>query len=462
MTAIETPDWSWWPVGYGSHLSAGRWTRAEHLELLGARILDNVFGTGPKRLIVCMPPRHGKSELVDVWTPLWRLDLDPTKRVMLTTYGAEFAEEWGGRVKELAHTHRRKLQLRVKRDSDAKSRWRTTQGGGLYTAGVGGALTGRGADLLIIDDPHKNWEEANSKVYRDRIWNWWLTTARTRLEPGGSVIVVMTRWHEDDFVGRLLDASGDEAEEWELVNLPALAEPDDALGRDIGQALWPARYDEAYFAKLRATLGPFVFDAMYQQHPSAPVGQILKRGWWKRYDAPPVPATVEQWLGSVDCTFKATDESDYVVMQVWARIGANKFLIEQVRGRMDFPDTKAALRALAARHPQVPAWVVEDKANGPGIISELRNEIAGILPFSPQDSKEARAHACAPTLAAGNVWLGAHDPEADDLIDEAAAFPKGRNDDQVDAFTQAMLHLGVGSPILQSVTMLDARSVGRR
>lgn len=461
-TDIEEIHWSLWPAGYGEHLSYGRWWCEPHLALLSAEIMETVFGPPDRRkLIVTMPPRHGKSELVSVWTPLWLLDVDPTKRVMVTTYGAEFAEEWGAKVRDQVTdpNHRKELRLRVKANTVAASRWRTTQGGGLYTAGVGGALTGRGADLLIIDDPHKNWEEANSKLYRDRLWNWWQTVARTRLEPGGAVIAAMTRWHEEDFVGKLIANEGDD---WRVVNLPAVAEPNDQLGRAVGEALWPARYDAEYFEKLAARLGPYVFGAMYQQHPSSPAGQILRRAWWKLYEVAPQPHEIEQWCGSLDCTFKETTDSDFVVLQVWGRIGANKYLLDQVRGRMDFPTTKTAMRALAAKWPWCNLWVVEDKANGSAIISELQNEIAGINPFSPRDSKEARAHATAPTVAAGNVYLPQYEPYTTDFIEECAAFPKGKNDDQVDCFTQAMLHLGVGSLILNSTTYSDQRTRGRR
>lgn len=459
-------DWRVWPPGYGEELSGGAWSPAPHLELIGAAVVRAVLGPR-RRLIITMPPRHGKSELVDVWTLVWFLDLFPEHRVMLATYGQEFANEWGAKVRDAITQNPDRLGVRVREDSAARSRFNTTAGGGFYAVGVGGPLTGRGADLMIVDDPHKNFEEAHSKVYRDRLWNWWLSTARTRIEPGpdgkgGAVIVIMTRWHEDDFVGRLLKDSPDG---WDLINLPALAEADDELGREPETPLWPARYNQSNLQGLRAELGPYLWGAMYQQHPSAPEGSILKRQWWKRYGA--LHTQQDQWLGSWDMGFKETEDGSFVVGQVWSRRGADKYLVDQVRGRMDYVTTRGAVRDLARRWPQVTEWIIEDKANGSAILSDLRGEVAGMRGYTPRESKEARAHAVSGHLAAGNIWL----PEGDqlpsgssvaDLIDECATFPNGMNDDQVDCLTQALIHMGVGQAVIEAKPYLDQRLSGRR
>lgn len=465
--AVDQVDWRVTPIGYGTHLSDGQWWSAPHLEVIAAAVVETVLTGG--RLIVTLPPRHGKSELIDVWTPVWFLDLFPERRVILSTYNDTFAAEWGEKVRDHIKANPDRLQVRLKGDTTAKNRWRTNKGGTFYAVGVGSGITGRGGDLVIVDDPHKDWAEANSEVYRNRIWNWWLSTLYTRLEPGAAVVVCLTRWHENDFVGRLLES--DTADDWRVINLPALAEGGDVLGRAEGEALWPERYDRERLLHTQKTLGPYVFGGMYQQHPSAPEGQILKRASWRWYVT--LPPGIEQWLGSWDMNFGEGAEPDYVVGQVWARKGANCYLAWETRGRWDFTETRKQVRRLASDWPQVTNWIVEAKANGPAIISDLRNEVAGLNGYSPKDSKVARAYAVAPILDAGNVFLqqdvtwdpmvpGTLPTTPADLIDECAAFDSGLFDDQVDCTTQALLHLLGGSAILKDATVRDQRGAGRR
>lgn len=457
---LDTLDWRIWPYGYAERFYAGHWISAEYQQVLSAAIVRAVYGK-KRKLIVNMPPRHGKSELLDLWGPVWYLDLNPEMRVMLVTYGQDLSDEWAGKARDVLQGRAEEFRVRVSRDSTAKKRWFTTRGGGMYAVGIDSTITGRGGNKIIIDDPHKDWREAQSQVQRDNIWDQYLGTITHRLEPGpdggpGAEIVVQTRWHEDDFTGRLTAADPDA---WEHLVIPAIAERDDPLGRAEGEPLMPERFPIERLRELEERLGPHIFSAVFQQHPSAPLGAIFHRSWWQRYEF--IPPGIEQWLGSWDMAFKDNDDSDYVVGQVWARQGANLYLIDQVRDRMDFPATKKAVKALAAKWPRCSAWVIEDKANGPAIIAELRNTVGGLLPFSPRDSKEARAHAVAPHVASGNCYLPGF-AWVQDLIDEAANFPFGVNDDQVDAFTQAAIHMGVASPILVSETYQDARLKGRR
>lgn len=397
-----------------------------------------------RRLLVAMPPRHGKSELVSHWTPVWFLDLFPTRRVILASYEADFAATWGRRVRNTITRHAERLRVRVAEDSAAATRWDTTEGGGMVTAGVGGALTGRGAHLLIVDDPVKNREEAESAARRATVWDWWTSTAYTRLEPGGAVVLVMTRWHEDDLAGRLLAQMTAGGERWDVLALPALAEADDPLGREAGAPLWPARFDAEALAGIRRAIGSYDWAALYQQRPAPAEGGIFKRDWWRFYDTP--PARFDEVLQSWDCAFKDAKTSDFVSGQVWGRVGADKYLLDRVHARLSFTETVKAIRALSARWPQAHAKLIEDKANGPAVIDTLTHEIAGLIAVEPQGGKEARAHAASPQVEAGNVYLPARHvaPWVDEYLDELAAFPNGRYDDDVDATTQALLRLTGG------------------
>ena len=280
-------------------------------ELPFPRVITSAFGiltswpirTRPKSpyanafLFTISRPQHGKSELVSHWLPVWFLKKFPWKKVGLASYEMGYASEWGGKAKETIDENGGELGLQLRRDTKAKGRWSLRgYGGGMYVAGIGGPFTGRGFDLIIIDDPIKNDAEALSPVYRKRNWNWYRSVARTRLAPGGSIIVVMTRWHEQDLAGALLgNAPEDENEAtipeedvqpdaWEVVNLPALAEDSDPLGRKPGEALWPERYDELALKKQRITSGPFWWSAQYRGNPQPEGGGIIKTGWFKSYD----------------------------------------------------------------------------------------------------------------------------------------------------------------------------------
>lgn len=428
------------PMGYGVRLSGGRYRYARHIALLSERIAYHIR-RGDGRLIVAMPPRHGKSETVSHYTPVWALDQWPEMRVILCSYEASFARSWGRKVRNTVQEHADVLRVRIAEDSQAAEGWQTTAGGGMHTAGAGGPITGKGADLLIVDDPFKNAEEADSPRIRDNVWEWWLSTARTRVEPGGTIIVVQTRWHEDDLVGRLLaQAQADpEADQWEVINLPAIAEDRDVLGREPGEALWPWRWPVERLRAIERSVGARWWNAMYQGRPSPVEGGILRRDWWRFYRR--APSELDEVIQSWDMSFKDTQTSDYVVGQVWGRKGADRYLLDQVRDRMDFPATVQAVRTMTAKWPGATVKLVEGKANGPAVIASLAREIPGLIEVEPKGSKTARAAAVSPYLEAGNVWIP--DPTiaawVHDFVEECAAFPNGAHDDQVDAMTQALI-----------------------
>lgn len=418
-----------------------------------------------------MLPTHNSTRISQIF-PVWALTQDPDRPIIVASYGEQLAERNGETIRNLIDWH--DLGIQVGTGSSAKKRWRLDgRKGGVLSAGIGSGMTGWASGLTIIDDPIKDWQEANSDTYRERVWNWWTSVAQTRLAPGAPVVVVLTRWHEDDLAGRLLAA--EDGHRWRVINIPAQADHDpnkgesDPLGREPGQYLVSARLIEDratgtkrpmtetetadYWQKIRVGVGSQAWSALYQGRPSPGEGDMLKREWWREYTVPlwlerPDGSRVTTGQGdelmiSVDAAFKATTSSDYVAMGVWLRRDADAYLLDLINERMDFPTTCARLRELAARWPQATLKLVEDKANGPAIIASLARIVPGIVPEEPQGSKEARASAVAPLIEAGNVWLPSPElaPWVADFIEQCAAFPNGRHDDMVDQMTQALNRL---------------------
>jgi predicted phage terminase large subunit-like protein len=426
------------------------------LELIDAALIEVAEGRND-RLIVTMPPQEGKSTTVSRRFPTWLLQRNPDMRIVIASYEHGVARRWGRVVRNDIGENPAALGLAVRADTAAAHEWQLMgHEGGIYCVGIGGALTGRPVDLLIIDDPVKGPKEAESATYRDAAWDWWESVGSTRLAPGAPVVLVMTRWHEDDLAGRLLR---EEPDTWTLLNIPAQADhrPDDgetdALGREPGEFMASARGRTAQqWQTIRRQRGSRVWNALYQGRPSPGEGLIFRREWWRRYDQPQWIVNddgthhalgFDQLCMSWDMAFKDTDGADFVVGQVWGTRGENAFLLDQVRGRMSFVDTCMKLRALSAKWPGVSAKLVEDKANGTAVISALQHTVGGLIAVEPQGSKVARASAVSPFVEAGNVWLP--DPEiapwVDDLIEEAAAFPLSSHDDQVDTLSQALTRL---------------------
>ncbi len=385
-----------------------------------------------------MPPRHGKSELISKAFPAWYLGTFPDRRILLASYEADFAAGWGRKARLLLEEYGPDLWgVEVDKRSSAADRWDIAgHDGGMGTAGVGGALTGKGSHVLVIDDPIKNAEEAASQTIRDKIHDWYLSTAYTRLEsdPEGAVIIVMTRWHEDDLLGRELTGG----EEWRVLNFPAVAEENDCLGREPGDPLWPERFSKERLERIAAKIGPYWWAALYQQRPSPLEGGLLKRDWIQYYDLPPVQSQLEQWVQSWDMAFKDSKANSYVVGGVWARAGADFYLIDMIRDHLDFPKTIEAVKSWAGLYPQARAKLIEDKANGPAVIQTLQHEVPGLIAVSPRGSKEARLSAVAPLFCAGNVWIPRTKLWTKDYVGELCAFPNAATDDQVDMTSQAL------------------------
>lgn len=452
------------PAGLAYLSSHGHYSYPPHVELIDAALQDVAAGRC-LRLIVTMPPRHGKSQLCSATFPAWYLGRYPERRVILASYEAGFAATWGRKARSLIEEWGpRVFGVKVDARSSAADRWDIEgHAGGMVTAGVGGGITGKGAHCLIIDDPLKNAEEAQSQTIRDKVWEFYLSTAFTRLEsnPEGAVIVIATRWHEDDLIGRLLAQPEDEFEEqeqWRVLNLPAIAEEGDALGREPGAALWPGRFPierlERIRNRLTSRLGSRWWWALYQQRPAPEEGGIIKLDWLKYWDTLPQAAT---WIQSWDMSFKDTDDGSFVVGQVWCKSGADCYLVHQVRGRWDFPQTQEQVKALTQLYPQAAAKLIEDKANGPAIIASLKRVVPGLIPVQVEGNKEARLSAVSPLFESGNVWLP-HAHWVADYVSEMISFPNAAHDDQADTTSQALRHL-MGRPILGTPIVGGERKV---
>lgn len=451
-----------------------RYRERPHLAYLSSRLVQAVRDVerGQNRhIIVSMPPRSGKSTMTSKYFPLWLLRRHPEWSVVMVSYDAALSSGWAGNIREFLED-KPALGVALARDAGARGRWETVEGGGMYATSVGGALTGRGARVMVIDDPISDFAAAHSPRVRAALWNWWLSVARTRLEPPYLVLVTMTRWHEDDFAGRLLsmEYEGD-PREWEQVRLPAFAEADDVLQREEGMPLISPLMDEnpaAALARWEATkisVGSYTFASMYQQRPAPQKGAIFDVGWWRYWTRDPGKATEDgrivyfnpddvgssgRWLDSWDCAFKGgVDSSSYVVGQRWVRHKANRYLVAQVRGRWAFTQTikkmKAWVEPTSPFGQYVHQRLIEDKANGPAIIDTLREEVAGIKPINPGNSKEGRARAITPEIESGNVYLPHPSDDGNewvtDLLSELRNFPHDTYDDQVDALTQALSEL---------------------
>lgn len=412
--------------------------------LLLADALEKVAHGLIKRLMVFMPPRHGKSEQVSVRFPAWYLGNFPKRSVICASYAAELASDFGRRVRNLATSPLFSSifpECKISDDAQAATRFVTQDDGQYIAVGIGGPMTGRGADLLDIDDPMKNAEEAYSKTVRDAHWAWYQSVAYPRLTKDGAIVLTMTRWHVDDLAGRLLREQQHGGERWTVLNLAALAEADGPY-RKLGTALWPEQFSVTRLEQIKTAIGSRAWNALYQQRPTLEDGGCFKRSWWRSY----TPSTMErpdQVIQSWDMAFKATDDSSYVVGQVWGKRGVQYFLLDQVRDRMDFVTTIEAMQRLSAKWPRAVCKLVEDKANGPAVLSALSGKLDGLIAYTPEGSKEARAAAVSPLVEAGQVYLPDVAAWVQDFVEECAGFPAWPTDDQVDAMSQALTWWGL-------------------
>lgn len=387
-----------------------------------------------------MPPRHGKSEYCSKYLPSWYAGTHPNNRVLLTSYNATYASEWGRKSRNLLEEYGSKFGVSIDRASFASDRWNIdSHDGGMGTAGAGGTLTGRGADLLICDDPIKNAEEASSKLIRDKIWDWWGSTAYTRLEPGGAAIVIQTRWHRDDLCGRLLKQMEDGGEQWRVLRLPAIS-PE-------GKALWPERYSESDLLRIKTAIGSYYYSALYQQDPIPDGGQFFKREWFAiANEYPKVARTfVRYWdtANSVD-----GDWTVGVLMTVHAGI---YYIVDVVRMRCTWKQRNDLIKKTAEDdfrnyHGNCRLWIEAQRGDSGGQVSDIFvQEFAkfGLRMDRPNLDKQVRARPFQAQCEAGNVVL-VRDPWNTPYIDVMTSFPSGAHDDDVDASSGAFNKLVLG------------------
>ena len=423
--------------------------------------LVRAYTNPDSRLIISVPPQSGKSQTASRRFPLWVLTQNPDTRITLASYETGVARRWGRAVRDDIMVNSDLLGLAINDGVSAQHEWELAGHiGGMFTAGIGSALTGRPSNLMIIDDPVKNHEDAISKVKQETAINWWTETAQTRLHPGTSVILIMTRWSTGDLAGQILDMPG--GDDWEILSIPAQADHDPSKGETDPLGRQPDEYLETVhgmsaeqWEKRKIATGPKAWASLYQQQPTLDEGGVFPAEW-SRFNQPMwverdngtriIPGLVENGYElaiSADLTFRDTETSDFAVIQTWLRVGPNIFLLDMIRRRMNFNDTLDALRSMAAKWPQATAKYVEARANGDAATVSLSRELSGIIPVEPEGTKYTRMLAISPFAFAGNIILPTSSllPNVEELVEEARGFPGATHDDTCDAMAIAAQNL---------------------
>ena len=395
------------------------------------------------RLIINMPPRHTKSEFASFLLPAWMIGRQPKLKIIQTTHTAELAIRFGRKAKTLidSEEYRKIFQTRLREDSQAAGRWETDQGGEYFAAGVGGAITGRGADLLIIDDPHSEQDALNPEAL-ERAYEWYTSGPRQRLQPGGKIVVVMTRWSIKDLTSSLIKAQAtDKSDQWELIEFPAIL-PDN-------QPVWPEFWKLSELESVKASLSIQKWNSQWMQNPTAEEGSIIKREWWRKWTRDYIPDCVHI-IQSYDTAFMKKETADFSAITTWGVFYENEdsgpqlILLDAVKERLEFPELKR--RALEQYYYWRPDTVViESKASGLPLTYELRKSGIPVVNFTPSkgNDKHSRVNAVAPLFESGQIWAPEH-RFAEEVIEECAAFPYGDNDDLVDSMTQAVMRFRQG------------------
>lgn len=423
----------------------------EHHTIM-ANAFERVANGELKRLIINMPPRHTKSEFASYLFPAWFLGRYPEKKIIQTAHTAELAVGFGRKVRNLINNpDYQKIfpGIELSTDSKAAGRWNTNKGGDYFAIGVGGAVTGKGADVLVIDDPHSEQEAAvgayNPEVY-DKVYEWYTSGPRQRLQPGGAIIIVMTRWSKRDLTGQIIKSATQKegANEWEVIELPAIM--------PSGNALWPEFWELSELEALKAELPTAKWNAQYQQNPTSEEGALIKREWWREWEQSS-PPTCEALIQSWDTAFLKTQRADYSACTTWGVFNwpnddgetvPNLILLDAFKEKLEFPELKrAAYEKYWEFEPD--QMIIEAKAAGSPLIFELRAMGIPVTEFTPSrgQDKIARVNAVTDLFASGVVWCPPT-KWADEVIEECAAFPAGDHDDLVDSTTQALLRFRQG------------------
>ena len=399
-----------------------------------------------KRLIINMPPRHTKSEFSSFLLPAWMVGRKPDLKIIQSTHTTELAIRFGRKAKNLMDSpeYKRVFDTRLREDSQAAGKWETEQGGEYYAAGVGSAITGRGADLLIIDDPHSEQDAMNPEAL-ERAYDWYTSGPRQRLQPGGAIVLVMTRWSTKDLTSKLISSQKNiKADKWDVIEFPAIM--------PSGKPIWPEYWKKEELEGVKASISVGKWNAQWMQNPTAEEGSILKRDWWRVWEKPGIPP-LQHIIQSYDTAFLKKETADYSAITTWGvwypseDEGANLILLDAIKGRYEFPELKRLAKE------QYDYWnpetvIIESKASGLPLTYELRQMDIPVVNFTPSkgNDKHSRVNAVAPLFESGMIWC----PEekfAEEVIEECAAFPYGDHDDLVDSTTQAIMRFRQGGLI---------------
>ena len=396
-----------------------------------------------KRLIINMPPRHTKSEFASNLLPAWMVGRKPDLKIIQTTHTTELAIRFGRKAKTLIDSpeYQQIFKTRLREDSQAAGKWETEQGGEYYAAGVGSAITGRGADLLIIDDPHSEQDALNAAAL-EKAYEWYTSGPRQRLQPGGAIVVVMTRWSTKDLTGALLKSQKElKSDKWEVVEFPAIM--------PSGDPVWPQYWKLDELESVKASLSVPKWNAQWMQDPTSEEGSIIKRDWWKVWEKDDIPP-LKHVIQSYDTAFLKKETADYSAITTWGVFypnddsGPNLILLDALKDRYEFPELRrVALEQYQYWKPET--VVIESKASGLPLTYELRKMGIPVVNFSPSkgQDKHARVNAVAPLFESGVIWAP-EEKYAEEVIEECAAFPYGDHDDLVDSTTQAVMRFRQG------------------
>ena len=418
-----------------------KWGHHQHIAHEFTKIAKHKKG----RLIVNMPPRHTKSEFASIYFPAWMIGKHPKMKLMQVSHNAELSARFGAKVRNLIDSPEYKQifgDVKLREDSKAKGRWETNHGGEYFAAGVGGSITGRGADLLIIDDPHTE-QDSLSDTAMERAYEWYSSGPRQRLQPGGRILVVMTRWATDDLTGRLVKAQSEiKADQWDVIEFPAILPNDEPV--------WPEYWSKEDLDSVKASISTKNWNAQYMQDPTSEEGAIIKREWWQDYDKEQLPKLLHV-IQSYDTAFSKKETADYSAITTWGIFepveGYEKciILLDAHKGRYDFPDLKnLALEQYQYWEPET--VIIEAKASGQPLIHELRRAGIPVVDYVPARGrdKHTRINSCAPVFESGMVFAPLDEHWVQEVIEECAAFPNGQYDDYVDSMTQAVLRYRQG------------------
>jgi len=405
------------------------WRNAAHLDRI-AQLLEAVERGELRRLMINLPPRHGKSLLCSQIFPAWYLGRNPRRHVIMATHSVELSERNSRAARLFVQDELWPFAARLSEDSTSAARWNLVDGGGLFACGVESSVTGRGADKLILDDVQ---HDSGTAAERESAWRWFCEIAIPRLEPSAAIVAIGTRFAEDDLFGRLLAA--EDGGEWTVLRLPAIAEEHDPLGRSAGDALWPARVPLAELEARRRGMGARWFECQFQQDPVPLEGNVFKASWLQRYDTAP---EFEKIVVALDAAAKTGVANDYSVLVVLGIAKNGYYLLDVIRRRVEYPDLVRITTATYERWAPSSIYV-EDTSNAVALIQELRRESRlPIVPVRPQGSKIARAEGITGAVESGRVYLPAEAAWLTEFERELLAFPNAKHDDQVDAFVMAV------------------------